>query len=47
MQAVPSARISWRYRDTLINNGSTLLSDIDMRNYFHVETPLQVKLLKL
>ncbi len=40
LQAIPSAHISWKYKDTFINNGSTLLSDIDMRHYYHVETPL-------
>ena len=27
----------WRYKDTYINNGSTLVNDIDMRHYFHIE----------
>ena len=30
----------WKYKDTLINNGSTLVDDIDLRNYFHIETKL-------
>ena len=28
----------WKYKDTLINNGSTLVDDIDLRSYFHIET---------
>ena len=39
-QAIPFARITWRYGQTFINNGSTLLNDIDMRHYYHVETPI-------
>ena len=27
----------WQYKDTYVNNGSTLLSDIDMRHYYYVE----------
>ena len=30
----------WRYRDTYINNGSTLINDVDMRHYYHIETLL-------
>ena len=36
-QAIPRAKITWRYRDTYINNGSTLLNEIDLRHYYHVE----------
>ena len=25
------------YKDTYVNNGSTLMSDIDMRHYFYIE----------
>ena len=28
----------WKYKETLINNGSTLVDDIDLRSYFHIET---------
>ena len=28
----------WKYKETLINNGSTLVNDIDLRSYFHIET---------
>lgn len=27
----------WKYKDTYVNNGSTLLSDIDMRHYYYIE----------
>ena len=30
----------WRYRDTYITNGSTLIDDVDLRRYFHIETPV-------
>lgn len=36
-QAIPEARIVWKYKDTYVNNGSTLLSDIDMRHYYYIE----------
>ena len=36
-QAIPQAQVTWRYRDTYINNGSTLLNDVDLRHYYHVE----------
>ena len=38
MQAVPEATISWKYKETDINNGSTLVNDIDMRYYFYIES---------
>jgi hypothetical protein len=25
------------YKETYVNNGSTLMSDIDMRHYFYIE----------
>ena len=31
----PRAKISWWYRGLFINNGSTMVSDIDMRQYFY------------
>ena len=37
-QAIPEASISWKYKETDINNGSTLVNDIDMRYYFYIET---------
>lgn len=37
-QAVPESTVVWRYRDTYINNGSTLINDVDMRHYYHIET---------
>ena len=30
----------WSYRGTYINNGSTLINDVDMRHYYHIETLL-------
>ena len=38
LQAVPEATISWKYKETDINNGSTLVNDIDMRYYFYIES---------
>ncbi|CAB4062554.1 unnamed protein product [Lepeophtheirus salmonis] len=35
---VIEASVYWYYKDTLIQNGSTLISDIDLRNYYHLET---------
>ena len=32
--STPMASISWTYKGLTINNGSTLLSDIDLRGYF-------------
>ena len=29
--------MAWMYKDTYVNNGSTLMSDIDMRHYFYIE----------
>ena len=37
-QATPEATISWKYKETDINNGSTLVNDIDMRYYFYIES---------
>ena len=31
----PRPKISWWYRGLFINNGSTMVSDIDMRQYFY------------
>ena len=28
----------WKYKDTFIINGSTLVDDIDLRLYYHIET---------
>jgi len=39
-QSTPAARVTWRYRGAFINNGSTLIDDVDMRHYYHVETPV-------
>ena len=36
-QAIPEATVAWMYKDTYVNNGSTLMSDIDMRHYFYIE----------
>ena len=36
-QAVPEATVAWMYKETYVNNGSTLMSDIDMRHYFYIE----------
>jgi len=36
-KAIPEARVIWKYKDIYVNNGSTLLSDIDMRHYYYVE----------
>lgn len=33
--ATPMATITWWYKGLLINNGSTMVSDIDMRLYFY------------
>ena len=33
--STPMASISWRYKGLLINNGSTMVSDIDMRLYYY------------
>ena len=30
--------VSWKYKETEINNGSTLVNDIDMRQYYYVNT---------
>ena len=37
MQAIPEASVAWMYKDTYVNNGSTLMSDIDMRHYYYIE----------
>ena len=37
-QAIPEAVVSWKYKETAINNGSTLVNDIDMRQYYYVNT---------
>ena len=34
-QAIPEAVVSWKYKETEINNGSTLVNDIDMRQYYY------------
>ena len=36
----PRPKISWWYRGLFINNGSTMVSDIDMRQYFYRNTIL-------
>lgn len=33
--------VTWRYGDTPINNGSTLVDDVDMRSYFYVERTIE------
>ena len=38
--ATPMASISWRYKGLLINNGSTMVSDIDMRLYYYKNVDL-------
>merc|ERR1711962_900961 len=38
--STPMASISWRYNGLLINNGSTLVSDIDMRLYYYKNVDL-------
>ena len=38
--ASPTASISWWYRGLFINNGSTMVSDIDMRTYWYRTTNL-------
>ena len=27
----------WMYKDTMINNGSTLMNDVDLRHYYYIE----------
>ena len=45
-QAIPEAVVSWKYKETEINNGSTLVNDIDMRQYYygsrHVATCIKI-----
>ena len=36
-QSIPGSNIAWHYKDTYINNGSTLINDIDMRHYYYLE----------
>ncbi len=38
LQASPEATVSWMYKETEINNGSTLVNDIDMRQYYYVNS---------
>ena len=38
LQAIPEANIWWMYKETEINNGSTLVNDIDMRQYYYVNS---------
>jgi hypothetical protein len=38
LQAIPEATVSWQYKETYINNGSTLVNDIDMRHYFYIDS---------
>lgn len=38
IKAIPEARVTWQYKETFINNGSTLVNDIDMRHYFYVDS---------
>ena len=42
----PRPEISWWYRGLFINNGSTMVSDIDMRQYFYRNTILASGTLK-
>lgn len=35
VESVPLSRVTWRYKGLLINNGSTLVTDIDLRTYFY------------
>ena len=38
VNAVPPATITWRYRGLHINNGSTMVSDINLRTYYYRNT---------
>ena len=38
--SIPHSKISWWYRGLFINNGSTMVSDIDMRPYYYKNTDL-------
>ena len=38
LQAIPEANVWWMYKETEINNGSTLVNDIDMRQYYYVNS---------
>lgn len=40
VMSVPNAKISWWYHGLFINNGSTMVSDIDMRPYYYKNTDL-------
>ena len=38
VNSVPASRVTWRYRGLLVNNGSTMVSDIDLRTYYYTNT---------
>ena len=38
VESIPVSRVSWRYKGFLIKNGSTMVSDIDLRTYFFINT---------
>ena len=40
VNSIPKPEIDWRYKGLLINNGSTMVSDIDMRPYYYTNTDL-------
>lgn len=46
LQSIPLAKVMWSYRGTYINNGSTLINDVDMRHYFHVETQPEAEVVR-
>ena len=38
VDSIPSSVITWRYEGLLISNGSTMVSDIDLRSYYFTTT---------
>jgi hypothetical protein len=38
VNSIPPSRVTWRYRGLLVNNGSTMVSDIDLRTYYYTNT---------
>lgn len=38
VESIPLSRITWRYKGFLVKNGSTMVSDIDLRTYYYINT---------